>query len=173
VVVRDRRPLADRSIPADRPANWSHANARNWLSTFLEQQGRIETQEANMTQLLDLATRILTGLSPLVLVAGLLALAAWRDRRRLAETARQVRLTDALADEMGAIVAPVVKKRLRGWRIVIPVPVGRPALVAHVLAVVQRTLGGPGSERYEIVLSPRAPAPGRAPRSAERRLRVA
>ena len=121
-----------------------------------------------MTQLLDLVTNILTGLSPLLFVAGLLVLAAWRDQRALAETARQIRLTDALAEEVGGIVAPVVTKRLRGWRIAIPVPLGRPAVVARILGVVQQTLGRLGSDRYELVLTPQEPAPplrmrGRSP----------
>lgn len=128
-----------------------------------------------MTQLLDLVTGILAGLSPLLVVAGLLVLAAWRDQRELAETAHQVRLTDALAEEVGVIVAPVVKKRLRGWRIVIPVPFGRPAVVARVLGVVYQTLGRLGSDRYEIVLTPQEPAPDSRTRgrSPERRLRAA
>ena len=112
-----------------------------------------------MTQLLDLVTSILTGLSSLLFVAGLLVLAARRDQRALAENARQIRLTDALAEEVGVIVAPVVKKRLRGWRIAIPVPLGRPAVVARTLGVVQQTLGRLGSDRYEIVLTPQEPAP--------------
>jgi hypothetical protein len=121
-----------------------------------------------MAELLDLVTSILTGLSPLLFVAGLLALAAWRDQRELAATVRQICLADALAEEVGVIVAPVVKKRLRGWRIVIPVPLGRPAVVARVLGVVHQTLGRLGSERYEIVLTPQEPAPpsrmhGRSP----------
>jgi hypothetical protein len=128
-----------------------------------------------MTQLLDLVIRILAGLSPLLLVAGLLALAAWRDRRALAATARQIRLTDALAEEVGAIVAPVVRKHRRGWRIAIPVPFGRPTVVARILGVVHQTLGRPGSDRYEVVLTPQEPAPasGTRARSPGQRLRAA
>ena len=95
-----------------------------------------------MTRLLFLATSILTGLSPLLFVTALLLLAAWRDRRAAARTARQVRLTDALAEEIGAIVAPIAKRRFRKWQIVMRVPFGRPALVARVLGVVHRTLEG-------------------------------
>ena len=68
---------------------------------------------------------ILTMSSPILVVLGLLALAAWRDHRREAMVARQVRLTDALADELGPIVAPLVVKPLGGpWRVEIRVPVG-------------------------------------------------
>jgi hypothetical protein len=108
---------------------------------------------------LDSGSRILTGLSPLLLVAGLLALAAWRGERALARTARQTRLADALAEAVGPIVAPVVTRRFRTWRIAIPVPFGRPAVVARVLAVVDRTLRRLGSDRYEIVLTPQEAAP--------------
>ena len=57
---------------------------------------------------------ILTMSSPILVVIGLLALAAWRDHRREAMVARQVRLTDALADELGPVVAPLVVKPLGG-----------------------------------------------------------
>jgi hypothetical protein len=43
--------------------------------------------------------------SPILPAVGLLALAEWRDRRRAAVIARQIRLTDALAEELGAVVA--------------------------------------------------------------------
>ncbi len=111
-----------------------------------------------MARLLVLATSILTGLSPLLFVTGLLMLAAWRDRRVAAQTARQVRLTDALAEEVGAIVAPIAKRRFRKWQIVMRVPLGRPALVARVLTVAHRTLERLDSDRYEIVLVPQEPA---------------
>ena len=121
----------------------------------------------------QLLTGILFWLSPLLLVGGLLALAGWRDRRALAATARQVRLSDALADEVGPIVAPVVERRRGTWRVSVAVPLGRPALVARILSVLDRTLGRLGPERYEIVLSPQAagairdgmPAAGRATRA--------
>jgi hypothetical protein len=64
-----------------------------------------------MAQARDLAARILAGLSPVLFVAGLLAVAAWRDRQAAGATARQIRLTDALAEGTGPIVAPVVKWR--------------------------------------------------------------
>ena len=46
-----------------------------------------------------------------VTILGLLALAAWRDRRRDAVAARQIRLCDTIADELGAIVAPSLPSR--------------------------------------------------------------
>jgi hypothetical protein len=110
-------------------------------------------------QLLGLLAGILFWLSPLLLVGALLALAGSRDRRALSATARQARLTDALADEVGVIVAPVVERRLGTWRVKVAVPLERPLVVARILWVLHRTLGRIGCERYEIVLSPQKPAP--------------
>jgi hypothetical protein len=104
---------------------------------------------------------ILTMSSPILVVVGLLALAAWRDHRREAMVARQVRLTDALSDELGPIVAPLVEKPLAGpWRVQIRVPVGRPAIVSRIVAIAHETLTRSGAARYELVLTPEA-APSR------------
>ena len=126
-----------------------------------------------MPQLLVLLIGILAWLSPLLLVGGLLGLAGWRDRRALATLARQARISDALADEVGAIVAPVVTRRFGAWRVSVAVPFGRPAVVARILGVLPRTLGRLGSDRYEIVLSPQEPTPSvtACRRSAARRAR--
>jgi hypothetical protein len=98
---------------------------------------------------------ILTMASPLLVVIGLLALAAWRDNRRAAMVARQVRLTDAIADELGPVVAPLVVKRLAGpWRVEMRVPVGRPAIVSRIVSIVHDTLTRSGAARYELVLTP-------------------
>ena len=101
------------------------------------------------------------GLLPLLVVGGLLALAAWRDKRRDARIARQIRLTDAIAGEMGAIVAPVVDKPAFGpWRVRMAVPAGRPAVLARILTVTQATLDRISGSRWEIVLE-YEPAPVR------------
>ena len=98
---------------------------------------------------------ILTMSSPILVILGLLVLAAWRDRRRAAMVSRQVRLTDAIADELGPIVAPVVAKPLGGpWRVQIQVPVGRPATVSRIVAIAHDTLTRTGAGRYELVLTP-------------------
>ena len=69
--------------------------------------------------------------------------------------ARQVRLTDAIADELGPIVAPLVAKPLGGpWRVEIRVPVGRPATVSRIVAIAHDTLTRTGAGRYELVLTP-------------------
>ena len=98
-------------------------------------------------------TGLFMGLLPLLVVSGLLGLAAWRDRRREVLAARQIRLTDAIAREMGAIVAPVVDKRaFRPWQVRMAVPVGRPAVVARILAVTQATLDRISGGPWEIVV---------------------
>jgi hypothetical protein len=134
-----------------------------------------DTEADMMTQVLVVLTAVLFWLSPLLLVGGLLALAGWRDRRALAATAHQTRLTDALADEIGVIVAPVVERRRGTWRVTVAVPLERPLVVARILWVLHRALGRLGCERYEIVLSPQEPAPPapvHRPRT-ERRARAA
>lgn len=114
---------------------------------------------------------IVTMFSPILVILGLLALAAWRDRRREAMVARQIRLTDAIADELGPIVAPVVAKSLGGpWRVQIQVPVGRPAIVSRIVAIAHDTLTRTGAGRYELVLSP-APVPVRPRGSVTRTAR--
>jgi hypothetical protein len=121
-----------------------------------------------------------TMLVPVAVVAGLLWVAAWRDRRRQAAVARQVQLTDAIGRELGAVVAPVVSRGVRGpWRVAIAVPLGHARLVARVLAIAQDTLADLGPRGYEIVLRPQAaagspagPARGRAG-AAVGRLRAA
>ena len=110
-----------------------------------------------MDQLLVLLGGIVVWLSPLLLVGGLLAVAGRRDRRELARIARQTRISDALAAEVGPIVAPVVAKQHGTWRVSVAVPLGRPALVARIVGVLHRTLGRLGPDRYEIVLSPQEP----------------
>ena len=94
---------------------------------------------------------------PILMTLGLLALGAWRDRRRAAVVAQQIRLTDSIAAELGAIVAPVVTKPLRGpWRAEIQIPIGRPAAVGRIVAIAHDTLTRAGAGRYELVLTPKA-----------------
>ena len=78
----------------------------------------------------------------------------WR-RRRQAEVLRQIALTDALHARLGALVAPVVRRRHRAWQVAVAVPFERPAVVATVLATVHEMFG---QDRYEVVLSRQAPA---------------
>ncbi len=101
------------------------------------------------------ALMALTMSSPILVILGLLALAGWRDRRRETMIARQIRLTDAIANQLGSIVAPVVTKPLgRPWRVDIQVPVGRPATVSRIVGITHDTLTRTGAGRYELVLTP-------------------
>lgn len=97
-------------------------------------------------------------ISPIVAVVLLLELAAWRERRVRAAVARQIALTDAIAAEFGAIVAPVVRKPLWGpWQIEIAVPLGRPATVGTIVSIAHRVLAfaeRTSAGRYRIVLTP-------------------
>ena len=94
---------------------------------------------------------------PLAAVTALLLVVGRIQRVREAEIGRQVAVTDAIHAELGAVVSPVVKRRLgRGWRIEIPVPFQRPAIVGRVVAIAHvamlradaRTTG-----RVEVVLT--------------------
>jgi hypothetical protein len=105
--------------------------------------------------MMTVAIVTLTMSSPILVILGLLALAGWRDHRREAMVARQIRLTDAIADELGPIVAPLVAKPLGGpWRVEMQVPVGRPATVSRIVAIAHDTLTRSGAGRYELVLTP-------------------
>lgn len=102
---------------------------------------------------------------PILSVAALLELTAWRERRRQAVIARQIALTDAIAHEVGAVVAPVVKKPLLGpWEVRMAVPFTRPTTVGTVLSIAHRVLSFAErrSGRYQIVLTPQEEAPQRA-----------
>jgi hypothetical protein len=102
--------------------------------------------------------------APFVTLAALLLVIERRQRRRTDEIRRQIALTDALHARLGALVAPVVRRRPRSWQVVVAVPVERPAVMAAVLEVVDQTF-----ERgaYEVVLRRQAsPARPRSPRPA-------
>jgi hypothetical protein len=106
-----------------------------------------------------LAIGTVLGLSPILTALALLALAEWRDRRRAAAIAWQVRLTDAISGELGGVVAPVVSRGLGAhWRVEMRLPVSPPALVSRVLAITRDTLREPELTPYDLVLRPE-PAP--------------
>jgi hypothetical protein len=98
-------------------------------------------------------------------VAALLLVAERRQARRQHEVSRQIALTDALHARLGAVVAPVVRRRQRAWQVVVAVPFERPEVVTAVLATTDEVLG---RVRYEVVLSRQAPAVSnaRVPRRA-------
>jgi len=109
-------------------------------------------------------------LLPVALVLALLQLSTWRQRTRLAEVARQIAVTDAIHTELGAIVSPVVRRRLWGhWQLTIPVPFDSPDTVKQVIETAYAAFDAadrakPG--RFEIVLSPQEQPVPRVERAA-------
>jgi hypothetical protein len=103
--------------------------------------------------------------SPFVLTIALLVMSERRQRARDAEIARQIALTDALAVRMGAIVAPVVRRRRRVWQVSVAVPLERPRVVDDVMATVDEVFA---DVAYELRLHPQTP-----PATARRAARIA
>lgn len=97
-------------------------------------------------------------LSPILAVVALMLVVDSRQRTRLAAAIRQVAVTDAIHRELGAVVAPVVRKRRwRRWQLLVAVPFERPDTVASVVSTAYRAFalsGGTALDRFEIVLSP-------------------
>ncbi len=102
----------------------------------------------------------IAALVPFVLVASTLLLAERWQRTRTALVARQVAVTEAIHRELGAVVAPVARRRALGggWELRIAVPLERPELVGAVTTIAQRALirlNARGAEAMPIVLVPR------------------
>jgi len=97
---------------------------------------------------------------PFVVVSALVRLAErWQDRRDL-QRDQQILLTDAIHWELGAVAAPVVRRRPDGgWRVSMVVPIDQPILVTALLRVTARHFAAeqPGSGPLEIVLTPTKP----------------
>ena len=97
-------------------------------------------------------------LFPIALMIAALLFMERRARMRLAECARQVAVTDAIHGELGAIVSPIVRRRLGGrWQLVIPVPFDDLDAVGRVVHAAYKGFDAPERAvpgRFEIVLSP-------------------
>jgi hypothetical protein len=93
---------------------------------------------------------------PFLAVSALLKLSERVQDRRDLERDRQIELTDAIHWELGAIAAPVVRRRRGGgWRVSIAIPLDKSGEVAALVRLVQKHFGaGPAAERLEIVLTP-------------------
>ena len=103
--------------------------------------------------------------SPMILTVALVTVADRRQQRVQAEIERQIALTDALHARLGALLAPVVRRRGGVWQVSVALPVERPA-VSAVLAAVDEVFG---RAAYELRLRPRtADAPAAAARRARR-----
>jgi hypothetical protein len=92
--------------------------------------------------------------SPLALTAALLVMADRRANRVHAEVARQIALTDALHARLGALVAPVVRRRAGVWQITVAVPIERPAVVGVLLTTADEVFG---RVAYELRLQRQLP----------------
>ena len=106
--------------------------------------------------------------SPLILTGALLAVTDRRQRRVQAEVERQIALTDALYARLGALLAPVVRRRRGVWQVSVALPVERPP-VSAVLAAVDEVFG---RAAYELHLrqrtdDARAASARHTPRAAE------
>jgi hypothetical protein len=98
---------------------------------------------------------VLMLVAPIAVLATLMWLVECHQRRRRDEIVRQIALTDALHARLGALLAPVVRRRHRLWQVAVAVPFGQSGVVATVLDTVDQVLG---QGRYEVVLSRQAPA---------------
>jgi len=103
------------------------------------------------------AVAVVAVLLPVALLTAALLLSTWRERIRLVAAARQIAVTDAIHGELGAVVSPVVRRRLGGrWQLVIPVPFDDFDTVTHVVRTAYGAFDAPERTkpgRFEIVLT--------------------
>jgi hypothetical protein len=111
---------------------------------------------------------VLVAIAPFVGLIGLLAWTSWRERLRRDAQARQIALTDSIHERLGAVAAPVVRRRHRGWQVRIAVPFERPATTEALLAIVMEAFALPDGDRrsLEIVLTPQLHTPATTPAGA-------
>lgn len=88
---------------------------------------------------------VLTGiavmLTPVAVTVALLALFAWRERRREMAIARQIEITDAIHRELGAVTAPTVRPGTAGsWQVSMAVPVDRPDTLGALVQIADRVI---------------------------------
>lgn len=114
---------------------------------------------------------VLVAAAPFAAVLGLLALAHWRDRRQHEVQARQIALTEVIHERLGAVAAPVVRRRRGRWHVQLAVPFERPIVVEALLALVRETFAPRDRRSLEIVLTrqPSRPVPKRTADGAAKR----
>ena len=104
-----------------------------------------------------LSALVVAVLVPAALLTAVLLLSTWRARTRLLAIGRQISVTDAIHEELGAVVSPVVRHRLWGrWQLMIPVPFDDLDTVTHVVRTAYGAFDAPERTkpgRFEIVLS--------------------
>ena len=82
-----------------------------------------------------------------------LALFAWTDRRKRRRRdveARQIALVEHIHEQLGAVAAPVLRRRRDGWQVRIAVPFGRPALTEALLDVVVHSVASSDGDRRSL-----------------------
>src|SRR5262245_35777528 len=101
---------------------------------------------------------VVTAISPFLVVIALLGIANARSKRRERRIARQIMLTDAIHRELGAVAAPVVTRRGRGWLVRMAVPLDRPGTTAAIVRITERVFAreGDSGDRLRILLTPSA-----------------
>ena len=96
--------------------------------------------------MLEMFVSLAVAVVPFGAVIALLKLAERAQRARDHARARQIALTDAIHERLGAVVAPVVRKRPWGpWQVDISVPFTRPETVTAVLAVAHEAFPARGA----------------------------
>jgi len=79
--------------------------------------------------------------TPAIVIAAIAQLIEARRRARARVLARQIRLTDAVHAELGAVVAPIVEKpAFRPWRVIFPMRAVRGADVTRLVSIADRVL---------------------------------
>jgi len=96
---------------------------------------------------------VLVAIAPFAGLFGALAWTSRCERLRRDVQARQVALTDSIHERLGAVAAPVVRRRRRGWQVRIAVPFERPALTEALLAIVLEAFAAPDRDRLSIEIA--------------------
>jgi hypothetical protein len=115
----------------------------------------------------------LAATAPFAILIGLFAGMNRRAQLQTDVRQRQISLTDALHERLGAIVAPVVRRRRGGWQVHIAVPLERPALTEALLPIMLESFAPSDRDRrpLEIVLTRQVPVtgmPARTPTGADK-----
>jgi len=111
---------------------------------------------------------VLIAIAPFAALIGALGWTGRCERQRREVQARQVALTDSIHERLGAVAAPVVRRRRRGWQVSIAVPFERPALTEALLAIVLEAFTSADRDRrsLEIVLTRQLDTPATNPAGA-------
>jgi hypothetical protein len=115
----------------------------------------------------------LAATAPFAILIGLFAWMNRRERLQADVRQRQISLTDAVHERVGAIVAPVVHRRHGGWQVHIAVPLERPVVTEALLPIMLESFAPIDRDRrpLEIVLTRQVPVTGvsaRTPTGADK-----